>query len=342
MSYQPDLRQLEKLIEQGYLIKQTHPQLDLTIYNYTAKTQYERFWNPDTLNCRGLIINESGVVVGRPLPKFFNLDENKSEIPKERPQVYEKLDGSLIILFYYGDRPQVASRGSFASEQAIKAKLLLETNPTYQKDLRKLDPNYTYIFEIIYPQNRIVVDYGNQERLVLLAIVHTETGAEIPCDSWWSDVAKIYDFPDLKTLREINLDNQEGFILHWSNGLRVKYKFAEYKRLHSILTNVSTKTIWESLKEGNSLDEIIDQVPDEFYHWVKLTENQLRSQYAEIEAQCQQVFKVLETRKETAVYFQSQTYPSILFSMLDDRDYSQIIWRMIQPPYSKPFKVIDQ
>ena len=49
----------------------------------------------------------------------------------------------------------------------------------YHTDLGTLDREYTYLFEIIYPSNRIVVDYGSSRRLVLLAAVHTQTGIEL-------------------------------------------------------------------------------------------------------------------------------------------------------------------
>ena len=93
---------LEKYYTDGLLHKQTHPTKDLTIWNYSPKVQYERLWDDITLQCRGLVTNSKGDIVARLFKKFFNYEEYKpEEIPNENYVVYEKMDGSLGILFYY-------------------------------------------------------------------------------------------------------------------------------------------------------------------------------------------------------------------------------------------------
>jgi T4 RnlA family RNA ligase len=337
-----DPQTLPSLIQQGYILSQTHPSLPLTIYNYTAKAQFDRYWVEATLHCRGLVLDDRYRAIARPLPKFFNLDEYQGKIPDGVPNIYEKLDGSLIILFHYQGQWEVASRGSFASEQAHMARELLAD---YQPHVAKLDPEYTYLFEIIYPTNRIVVDYGDDRRLVLLAAVHTETGVELDhTEVDWRDRAKSYPattLPDwIKSIEanQAELNNQEGFILRWPNGFRLKYKLADYVRLHRIITRVQAKDIWECLSQNQDLDQFLDSVPDEFYNWVKDTKLELETKYRTIETECLDAFKVLGDRKETALYFQTQAYPGVLFLMLDKRDYSQTIWKLIKPDYQRPFR----
>ncbi|WP_181243860.1 RNA ligase [Chamaesiphon polymorphus] len=338
-----DPETLPTLIEQGYIARQTHPSLPLTIYNYTAKAQYDRYWVEATLHCRGLVLDADYRPIARPLPKFFNLSEYQGNLPDGVPEIYEKLDGSLIILFYYQERWEVASRGSFASEQAQMARVLFAN---YAADLDKLDRAYTYLFEIIYPSNRIVVDYGTAQRLVLLAAVHTQTGAELDLVQVnWLDRAQTYPattLPDwIKSIEanQAELANHEGFILKWPNGFRLKYKLADYVRLHRIITRVQAKDIWECLSQNQSLEQFLDSVPDEFYNWVKDTKIELETKYREIETECQQAFKDLGDRRQTAMYFQTQKYPGVLFLMLDGRDYSQVIWKLIKPSYERPFRV---
>ncbi len=333
---------LPTLIEQGYIISQKHPRLPLTIYNYTAKTQYERYWNEATLTCRGLVLDNNGQPIARPLPKFFNLQEHQGALPDGVPTIYEKLDGSLILLFFYAGDWQVASRGSFTSEQALKAQAML---PHYQVHVDRLDRAYTHLLEIIYPDNRIVVDYGTVERLVLLAAVHTATGAELDHTQVdWHDRAQVYpvtNLPDwIKTIdqTQAELANQEGFILKWPNGLRLKYKLADYVRLHRILTRIQAKDIWECLSQQQDLEPFLNSVPDEFYSWVKGVKADLEAQYAAIEADCRAVFKDLGDRKTTAAYFQTQPNPKVLFLMLDGRDYRHVIWRLIKPSFQRPFR----
>ena len=136
----------QHLIDEKYIKFQKHPTLDLYIYNYTHKTQFERYWNEWTLMCRGLILDGEGNVISRPFGKFFNESEPEFVAPEnEAFEIFEKLDGSFGQAFYYANQWIVASRGSFTSEQAEEAYKIFQTY-----DYDKLDKSLTYIFEIIY------------------------------------------------------------------------------------------------------------------------------------------------------------------------------------------------
>lgn len=118
---------LEQLVTQRLITKRSHPNGQLFIYNYTAKAQYENIWTPETLQARGLIFNSYGNLIACPFPKFFNLGEHKNTLPLEPFEIYEKLDGSLGILYFFEDMPYIATRGSFDSVQASKANEMLPT-----------------------------------------------------------------------------------------------------------------------------------------------------------------------------------------------------------------------
>jgi RNA ligase len=337
---------LEEYYKNGLLQKQTHPTKDLTIWNYTPKVQYERLWDEITMQCRGLVTNSKGNVIARPFKKFFNYEELKPEdIPNEYYDVYEKMDGSLGIIFWYGNECNVATRGSFTSPQALRAKQILQK---YNFDA--LDKEYTLLVEIIYPENRIVVDYKGQEELVILAMRSMHTGIDVPYDQLPTEIGmpivKLYK--DWKTgwedLKKDVSNNDEGFVIHFRNGFRMKIKGDEYKRLHKILTNISNRDIWEYLKDGKPLDEILDKVPDEFYSWVKETKEHFLHQYKTIEDDYVRTYKTLidingiVERKLFAQYALSYRHSELLFAMLDNKDYSKLIWRLLYPNYSKPFK----
>jgi tRNA splicing ligase len=138
------IRILNKYHNEGLLYKQVHPTLPLTIWNYREEVQYGNKWDEVTLMARGLVTDELGNIVARPFKKFFNDSENKHTATTDF-DVYEKMDGSCIILFNYEGEWVFASRGSFTSEQAIKAKEL-----SSNFNLHKLNKDYTYVFEIIY------------------------------------------------------------------------------------------------------------------------------------------------------------------------------------------------
>lgn len=328
---------LKELVKNKLVSVQRHPYADLFIYNYSPKVQYERLWNEVTLRTRGLILDSEMNVVARPFNKFFNLEEHKpNEIPKLPFDVYEKMDGSLGILYWLNNKPFIATRGSFEGEQANHATRILYEK--YEHTFDKLDKASTYLFEIIYPQNRIVVDYGAMDDIILLSVIDKETGVERMEDIGFPIVKKYDGINDLNELRALEGDNKEGFVVRFKNGFRVKMKFAEYVRLHRMITGISNITIWEHLSEGRSIDELLENVPDEFYGWVKETKDELIKEFNIILEESRKTFKEFGTRKETALYFKTQKYSAVLFSMLDKKTPDRIIWKMIRPEYSKPFK----
>jgi RNA ligase len=360
---------LQKYYEDGWLLKQTHPTLDLTIWNYSPKVQYDRYWDDVTLQCRGLVTNSEGAIIARPFKKFFNYEELPIEhIPNESFEVYDKMDGSLGILFYYNNEWHLATRGSFTSDQAIRGKEILKNY-----DTTELLTDYTYLFEIIYPENRIVIEY-DKEMLMLLGAIKTETGEEMDYASLgWHSIMQGYPLVkkyngvnDYKTLKAIVSNDQEGFVIRFKNGFRMKIKGEEYCRLHRILTNVSTRNIWEYLRENKPFDDLLEKVPDEFYNWVKHTVKNFESKHEEIlghvitdfweidailnKEQLEMGNDLVYTEKEYAKRYAEEAfkkkYPHLLFSyrkeILNPGRTSKAIWDMLYPEYQKPFKKDDE
>lgn len=350
-----DLERLEQHIAEGFVKRTMHPSLPLAILNYTPKTQYSRTWDHITKSCRGLIYNvDTAEIKARPFQKFFNLGELlDEEVPKSGFDVLEKMDGSLGILYPTNDEYYaIATRGSFTSEQAEKATAMYLARYHGEWQPR---PDFTYLFEIIYPSNRIVVDYGDLNDLVLLDIVHSETGTT----DWTNDVhgwpgPRVKKYPDTSItdlLAAPQPANAEGYVLRFDTGERVKIKHDEYVRLHRILTGVSTKTVWEYLKDGLDLSELLDKVPDEFYEWVKAEAAKLRDQFTAIERQAKSDFGIAhdavhvtrdikserEFRKAFAGYAMRSPYSDILFKIMDGKDYTEAIWKRLKPDYERPF-----
>jgi RNA ligase len=356
-----DLDILTDYIERGLVIKQVHPTLPLSIYNYSRSCQYGGQWDDITLNCRGLVLDNEGNVIAKPFPKFFNYEEHtEDEIPNEYFDVYEKMDGSLGICFHYEGEWHMATRGSFTSEQAIKGKELLG-----KYNFQKLHTDYTYLFEIIYKENRIVCDYDFED-VVLLGIINTKTGSEVNLHSDSEDiriqnivknigfnVVMRYNtfgegFGELK--REIS-NSKEGYVIRFKNGMRIKIKGDEYVRLHRILTNFSTTDIWELLMTNGNMDEFLERVPDEFDKWVKSTISELKYAFYQISERAGKLHDGFRygkygdvdpepTKKEFAEFVmkQQEILRPVMFSMWDKKPYDHIIWKLIKPKWSKPFK----
>jgi RNA ligase len=338
-----DLNILADYISKGLVIKQNHPTLPLTIYNYSRECQYNGMWDDITLNCRGLVLDTEGNVIAKPFPKFFNYEEHKPEdIPNEYFEIYEKVDGSLGIFFYYEGEWHMATRGSFTSEQAIKG---MEIAKKYNYN-KICVPGYTYLFEIIYPENRIVVDYGKEERLVLLGVMNRR-GEEFPyeemVDEGWDIVMKYKAWgEDWETLKkEISKDN-EGYVIRFSGGMRMKIKGDEYVRLHRILTNFSTKDIWELLRNNEQLEPFLERVPDEFDAWVKEVVRDLQTRYDNILKDYRIIMDDIydADKKIFAERAKRYPHPSLLFALYDGKNESayDYVWKLLKPKYEKPFK----
>jgi RNA ligase len=347
-----NLKVLEEYIDKGLVVKQNHPTLPLSIYNYSRTTQYDGMWDDITLNCRGLVLDLEGNIIAKPFPKFFNYEEHKPEdIPNENFEVYEKMDGSLGIIFHYEGEWLIATRGSFTSDQAIKGKEMLD-----KLNKSALIPGYTYLAEIIYPENRIVVDYGNEEKLVVLGAYNNETGKEVEVDEMvnegWEVVMKYKTWGEgYDLLKEEISKDKEGYVIRFSGGMRMKIKGTEYVRLHKILTNFSSKDIWELLKNGEALEPFLERVPDEFDDWVKRTAMNLRYSFHSIDERAGKLHdgfrygkygdkEVEPTKKEFAEYVKQ--FPvelaAVMFKIWDKRPYDYIIWNMIKPKHQKPFR----
>lgn len=361
---------LEKYVNDGWLISQTHPTLPLSIYNYSQSTQYEKYWDEVTLACRGLITDdETGVVIIRPFSKFFNYEEvNPNEIPwnsSDYVYIQEKMDGSLGILFNYKGEWILSTRGSFTSEQAIKGLEILKSKYI----LETFEPSVAYLCEIIYPENRIVVNYGEEKITFLGAALnrswnwkegggdelHWTTACSFfkSCGIKKSDIVKteqVFDLgPELyNRLKELNTENREGYVLRFfPSNLRVKIKFEDYIKLHRVLTNCSSYDIWENLKTFGKLpEEMLKDVPDEFYNWVENTELKIRKEYSTVFnkhiAIMSSILRDGLDRKEFAlrVLSMKDVNHGLIFAMYneskDDR-IADIIWKMIKPTYEKPF-----
>lgn len=365
---------LERYVKEGWLVSQTHPTLPLTIYNYSQTTQYEAHWDEVTLSCRGVITDdETGKVIIKPFSKFFNYEEIPNEVPwssSEYVYVQEKMDGSLGILFNYRGEWIMATRGSFISDQAVRGMEILKSKYI----LDAFEPSVAYICEIIYPENRIVVEYKKEKITFLGAVINWTFNGWKESD-WnelhWTVAQAYFKMSGVKKsgivetkqifkqdlghnlygeLKALNTKNREGYVLrfHPSN-TRVKIKFEDYVKLHRVITNCSSYDIWENLKAFGKLpEEFLKDVPDEFFDWVVGIQSNLWAKhemtYVMYNSLLQDTLSKLgknPTQKEVALAIQNivDVDYGLLFAMYNNKTdkIDEIIWKMIKPEYEKPF-----
>lgn len=328
-----DLERLEHLQGEGLVRSQCHPEADLRIFNYTERCQYGRNWTSETLACRGLILDGAGEVVARPFGKFFNLGEPAApKLPKDEPYVVtEKMDGSLGIAYELGGEWFIASRGSFTSEQAIIGTEMLREGHFDAPGAA------TPLFEIVYPSNRIVVDYGDRRELVLLASIDKETGRDRDLLPVWNGahVKTIESSLHPRDLIKHPIPNAEGFVVCYPRiGLRVKIKFEEYVRLHRIVSGLSEHRIWEALRAGDDLRALAG-IPDEAYAFIEVTSERILREVADLRSTAERVVNaapLTKPRKDLAAYFfASDANPNLCFSLWDQKDIEHQLWKIIEP-----------
>lgn len=350
---QLNVENLNTEVVDGFISRRPHPDNEsFWIYNYTPKAQYERHWSNETLSCRGLILDESVTpfkVVARPFKKFFNLGE--VEMPEGLFVAQEKMDGSLGIVYRLpGELPAVATRGSFTSAQAIWATKKLRSNEKLLATANEIiDADFTVLVEIIYPENRIVLDYGNREVLVGLTAIHNRTGSDTYLEElgWPEPIAPFYaDFSIEIMNRQVEdgmADNREGVVLRWNDGTRLKVKFEEYVRLHKIVTRVTERSIWEMLSNGHPIASLAEYVPDEFYEWMNSVATGLFEQFSAVEKEALSSLDQVDrsaSRKDQASSILERPHCGIVFKMLDGKAYTDQIWALIKPSAERSFETV--
>jgi len=346
-----DLEVLKKYEKEGLISIQKHPALDLWIYNYTHECVFKKKWDDTTTQCRGLILDKYGKVVARPFKKFFNYGEQDITLPEGTPTIYKKMDGSLIICTSWEENLIVATRGSFISDQAKLAEHLILNN---EKLLYMINhsTNFTYLFEVVGPSNRIVCTY-EKDRLILLSAISTWNGLEHSLDYY-----RIYNFLEvveeykvewrknsIEELKNLNLFNEEGFVLKWSNGFRLKIKFEDYVCLHRLLTGITEKVVWELLRDNKDIDVLRKNVPEEFLAWLDTTRMELAYKFYKIVKECQRFVHVNDlrnlSRKDAAncIIKNKKEYQAVLFSLLDNDviRMRENVYKLIKPTSLKTF-----
>lgn len=346
-----DVDALDREIAGGFVTRREHPSdSSWQILNYSDKATYEHHWTPETQTCRGLIVHD-GRVVGRPWRKFFNYGEHpEGALDLTAPvHVSDKIDGSLGILYEGPQGWAISTRGSFASEQALHATAVLRDRyPLGEAWSARAE--WTYLFEIVYPANRIVVDYAGADDLFLLGAVNNWTGEAMGSGlpEWPGPRTQVFPAATLAdALAQPPRPNAEGVVVRYADGLMVKVKQEDYVRLHRLVTGLSEKVVWEHLaSHDGAYDELTAAVPEEFWGWVDTVAGGLLDRYSAVRCDARRAY--LDTiervgtddRKAFAldVTTHSHDWAPYAFALLDGRDIAPMVWKAIRPAGFNPMR----
>ena len=250
--------------------------------------------------CRGIIFDEANnwEIISYPYDKFFNYGEcHAPKLNWDTAKVYEKLDGSLMTLFYYQGEWRVQSSGMADAGGEVSG-FKITFGQLFWQVWQELDyqlpteTNYCFMFELMTPYNRIVVRHDCNQ-LVLHGVRDRVSLQEADPQVWadkynWQLVQR---YP-LQTLKEIvvltnKLDpmDSEGYIICDGDFKRIKVKSPQYVAISHLKTGFSTRRMLE-IVATNEGDEFLNYYPEwrELYQQIEVRYNALAT---EIEAEYQ-------------------------------------------------------
>ena len=265
-----------------YLVKPFfHPTLPLVGLNYTPQahnTLYEfpTGWTDALRLCRGIIFERTGKIVALAFPKFFNYGEHEENrhLPNLSFEASVKHDGHLGIVFKYQGQLLVTTRGDFESPTSKLAKTILKKYFKNQSQVARFPDALTLLVEIIHPETRVYLDYHGESCFIIIGAFDRQTLEDYShpqlqqLSEWFGvPVAQLWQGKSLKALIELmqdrTIENQEGFVVKFSNGLRVKLKFQTYIG-KMVADKLSYTYLMNRMIKGN-LERMLETLPEEIY-----------------------------------------------------------------------------
>lgn len=319
-----DRNQLAMRVDAGLIRASTRGAL--TIYNYTEQCQFSQAWDKYTLMSRGLILDDQGRIIAKPFPKFFNLGEPACPpIPNEPYDVFEKVDGSLGIWYYYDGDWRVATRGSLENDYTVYAQKHADL-------LRKsfFPDTWTILTEICMPaaEDGMPRAVKHEPGIHLLGAVNrydfTDLCPRIVREGWagphgakWEGTESIETF--LKRAKE--KEGTEGWVLRFESGLRMKIKTAWYLQLFRAISNLTEKHIKELMTKAG-LDAWLKDFPEELQDDAKAIYTAIYERFVERRDRIMRDFALFNhpDRKTFALSIKDHPEKSYLFSLYDRKN----------------------
>ena len=322
-------------------VRTTDDGFTTVIYRFMDSTTFDTI---ESLEARGIMFDDLGTVISRPLHKFHNLNATHSGINSYTKEyilankdqvraIYEKLDGSMISTANYHGKVRLRSKGTFDSDVVKLAQKIYDEDPAIQYFCEMcIRENFTATFELTHPEARIVLDY-KEPKLRLLHVRNNVTGSYL-----YGNLPDIEYCPQvpLEQLDEIlsdehleNLRDKEGYVIQFKDGDMVKIKCPWYVSLHKTVTFVRKRDIVELV-----LNETLDDVYEAFEKLgldikkVQEIEHKVVQELIEIEQTVEKLHNETKDweRKEVALCYRSHIFFGLLMSMRDGKELKTKEW----------------
>lgn len=249
--------------------------------------------------CRGCIISledpKNPYMICAPFYKFGNMGQSFCpEIDWGSALVEQKVDGILIKLFYYKNQWRWVTNNGWSTD--VEFNMITKLPSKYKEvpteycktvqdlidyciqkndvDIHKFSPDYTYMFELISPRLRILVD-NHETDLVYLGCRNNYSYNEyslniaktlIPIISKFNTV-KYFDLHNINEVIDLcnsyKGDEDEGVVVVDKDFNRVKIKCQDYIRLkvYRNMFDTTEEQIWKGMREG-TIDDVLQVFPE--------------------------------------------------------------------------------
>ncbi|MGB3509133.1 MAG: T4 RnlA family RNA ligase [Microcoleaceae cyanobacterium] len=321
---------LEKLVE-DYKIKvnrhQNYPNLVCLKYSQIESPMSEKV----VQQCRGIILDEAKnwQIISYAYDKFFNYREPLAvEIDWDTATVYDKLDGSLMVLYYYNDKWQVQSSGAADGSGKVYGfkfsfaqlfwQVWQELNYTLPEEI-----DYCFSFELLTPYNRIVVQQ-NKNNLVLHGVRNIKTlqeeNPQVLAEKYGFNLVKIFPLSSwqniLKSAEKLEPLEAEGYVICDAKFNRIKIKSPQYVAWAHFSSSFSTRKMIQIIL-NNEGDELLTYYPE----WQELY-YQISDRYQELIIEIEEKYeqhKIIPIQKDFAIAIKDLPYSGILFALRADK-----------------------
>lgn len=302
------------------------------IFNYDIGAD---FYDPYVQEARGIIIDikeKDYPVVCLPFRKFGNYWEGYADkIDWNTATIQEKIDGSIMKLWHSPSGFwQLSTNSCVRAVQAQVANHDMSYADLFEqainfKDIKaeELNKDYTYIFELVSPYNKIVVNYP------ITKIYHIGTRNNITGEELYTNIG--IDHPKEYSLSKYGLSEcialvndlcktegmKEGFVVVDDKYNRIKVKTTEYLMAHKVHNNGASHKELLELVINDNIPDTIKQVckVDILYYQYKIAE--LLEEIKNFVDYAEAIFTESNfNRKELALRIKNMPYASFAFEVL--------------------------
>ena len=227
-------------------------------------------WARENLIYRSSLWDKDGNPVSLSFKKFFNWDEKPEIFPAPSnltgAKLMEKLDGSTLIFSRYKGQTVIRTRGTVDARKQANGHEIDYLCEKYKKFIAYLEmvetSNESFVLEWLSPTNRIVLNYGNEPDMKLIAVINhvdyslaSQSVLDVYAESWDLPRPRTFSYnsvEEMKAAVEV-LKEQEGLCVYYGNEQQIrKVKAAQYLFLHRAKSEIS------------SIDKVIDVYIDWF------------------------------------------------------------------------------